>query len=999
MPDNTTKVLKIIQINVNSIYSKQKRHEFKLFLNEHDPDVVLICETKLNNKAQLHFKNYKIYRNDRNTNNGGGTAILIKEKIDSEYIKTPTNVKSIECCIAVIKAENNKKIFISSIYKPPKNKFITNDLNEILKLNDKESHIIAGDFNAHHTLWNDKKICPEGKSIANWYNINGTAKNIKIYASKEPTCHRTNSGSFIDFGFTIGEIKITNDYNIKELPSAIFSDHSAIIFKIECTPNTKQTEIIKNYSQANWKDMEKYVNEKIITVKIPTNNNINETQIEKYASEINKIYKEAIDKFIPNIKISDGLIVLSSQSQKLLKEKKTLQRKKFRNKFTNNYNNICNDLKNLQIMIINSIKTDYSKHYENKIKNIKVDNNTFKNIKSITRYKHRDTMPSTIFDEQKNSFTNDNEKAEALAIQFEKTYNLTHKNTSIMENIVNSVYESYNNEATIQFSEEIPANFKDNPDFNEKKENNNTINNYHEYFMSTNELQTIIKTRNSKKSNGYDKTSNFMLKKMPHNFIQTLVILFNHIINIQYIPEMWKFGIVTPLPKPKRDSSIVTNYRPITQLSAIVKCLEKKLDQRLRALGDANNILSDNQFGFRPNRSTEMAVSIFLTDVTKNINEKKATIAVLIDYQAAFDTIWHKGLIYKLHTMKFDRNIICMIKNYLSNRKFAVKINNEISSKKPIVAGAPQGGVLSATLFIFYMADFPVSNDNIKNIFFADDAIAYKGTNKVKKTENEMNNYLTKISAYTNKWKMKLNEKKCEAISIVGQCNDLPASLRKNAINIQIKINNKIIENCKIVKYLGVTISRNFKFINHIESIIQKANIAKAELNKFFKNKLIGENVKILAYKQLIRPIFLYASSCWFSISSNQMEKIRKFERWFLRASANIYRNETNKKYINSQILYEKTKTNRIDRKITEHNIKFIDKVKQHSSHSVREISNFDSNYINNNKYKPLNYLHTLNENNTLYTNEKLLYYNRKQKQPNQTIYVTNQNMSNAQNT
>lgn len=57
----------------------------------------------------MKFENYKIYRNDRNANNGGGTALLIKEDIDSEYIATPTNIKSIECCIAAIITKNEKK--------------------------------------------------------------------------------------------------------------------------------------------------------------------------------------------------------------------------------------------------------------------------------------------------------------------------------------------------------------------------------------------------------------------------------------------------------------------------------------------------------------------------------------------------------------------------------------------------------------------------------------------------------------------------------------------------------------------------------------------------------------------------------------------------------------------------------------------------------------------------------------------------------------------------
>lgn len=205
-----------------------------------------------------------------------------------------------------------------------------------------------------------------------------------------------------------------------------------------------------------------------------------------------------------------------------------------------------------------------------------------------------------------------------------------------------------------------------------------------------------------------------------------------------------------------------------------------------------------------------------------------------------------------------------------------------------------------------------------------------------------------------------------------------------------------MIKNCDKVKYLGVIINKNFKFNSHIEHTLKKANIAKSELHNFLTNNLINNKVKTLAYKQIIRPIFLYASACWQSISSNQMEKIRRHERWFLRRCTGLYRNNNNGKYINSQILYEKSNTNRIDRKIVEHNIKYIEKLKNHTSENIRNMTRYNDEYINRNKYKPINYIYSLNEKNILYTENKLLLYNKKRNAPHQLVYVTNQNTENV---
>ena len=69
-----------------------------------------------------------------------------------------------------------------------------------------------------------------------------------------------------------------------------------------------------------------------------------------------------------------------------------------------------------------------------------------------------------------------------------------------------------------------------------------------------------------------------------------------------------------------------------------------------------------------------------------------------------------------MHAMKFDRNIINLVKSYITNRSFAVKINNELSTKRKIIAGAPQGGILSAIFYLIYTNDFPKPTNSLTNI-------------------------------------------------------------------------------------------------------------------------------------------------------------------------------------------------------------------------------------------------------------------------------------------
>lgn len=225
-------------------------------------------------------------------------------------------------------------------------------------------------------------------------------------------------------------------------------------------------------------------------------------------------------------------------------------------------------------------------------------------------------MPNSIYENEKREtkYTTSQEKAEILANHFEKVHSLTNSSVSIMEAIVNEVYNEYDtSEPMMNFSDQFPANFKDLPiydDTNSNNNNNNTNNaaNHHrDKFISTDELNEIIKTRNNKKSSGADKTSNYVLKKMPRNFVAVLTIIMNHIINTQYIPSAWKSGVITAICKPNKDNSLVESYRPITQLSVISKLLEKKIEMRIRSFCELKKIINPSQFGFQPGKSTEMA--------------------------------------------------------------------------------------------------------------------------------------------------------------------------------------------------------------------------------------------------------------------------------------------------------------------------------------------------------------------------------------------------------
>ena len=131
-----------------------------------------------------------------------------------------------------------------------------------------------------------------------------------------------------------------------------------------------------------------------------------------------------------------------------------------------------------------------------------------------------------------------------------------------------------------------------------------------------------------------------------------------HICNLSFskgiFPLQMNIAKVIPIFK-SGDKSQFNNYRPISVLSQFSKIFENLFYERLKTYIDKHVLLSDNQYGFRSNRSTSLALLELVEKITKSIDDGKYTIGIFIDIKKAFDTIDHNILLQKLHFLGVSR--------------------------------------------------------------------------------------------------------------------------------------------------------------------------------------------------------------------------------------------------------------------------------------------------------------------------------------------------------
>ena len=136
-----------------------------------------------------------------------------------------------------------------------------------------------------------------------------------------------------------------------------------------------------------------------------------------------------------------------------------------------------------------------------------------------------------------------------------------------------------------------------------------------------------------------------------------------------------KTAKVVPIFKSGNKSDF-TNNRPISLLPQFSKILEKLFDNRFESFLSKNNVLNESQYGFRSGRSTLMALTEMLEEITNAKNKKMSTVAVFIDLKKAFDTLNHEILVNKLYHYGIRGIVLEWIVSYLSKRKQFVHIND-----------------------------------------------------------------------------------------------------------------------------------------------------------------------------------------------------------------------------------------------------------------------------------------------------------------------------------
>jgi hypothetical protein len=353
---------------------------------------------------------------------------------------------------------------------------------------------------------------------------------------------------------------------------------------------------------------------------------------------------------------------------------------------------------------------------------------------------------------------------------------------------------------------------------------------------------------NENKAVGPDNIHPKVLKELRNQLCYPIHKIFEKSLQEGIVPPSWKTANIKPLHK-KGSRANVENYRPVSLTSVFGKMLESLIKEDLIHFLTTNSLISNKQHGFMSGRSCLTQLLDALSNWLESADEHLSTDVVYLDFQKAFDSVPHTRLMNKLGAYGIGGKLYKWIESFLSGRKQRVVLNHKESSWEPVISGVPQGSVLGPLLFILYINDLP---DEIVSeiLLFADDSKLFR---PIKSIEDciILQKDVYKLQDWSDTWQVKFNLKKCCALRLFDYHPDRNLTYLMRGLDGETEL-----EIISKEKDLGILISRDLKFDDHINQIVKVSNSRLGLIRRSF-GYLEKHSFKIM-YCAIVRSILEY---------------------------------------------------------------------------------------------------------------------------------------------
>ena len=231
---------------------------------------------------------------------------------------------------------------------------------------------------------------------------------------------------------------------------------------------------------------------------------------------------------------------------------------------------------------------------------------------------------------------------------------------------------------------------------------------------------------------------------------------------------------------------------------------------------EVNNILSENQYGFRKGLSTSFAIFEVLKTLYNNWNNKNYSGCIFIDFSRAFNTIDHEILAKKLEMYGLDETSQKFMIEYMSCRQHSTTIDGNTSSTTPVTYGTAQGSILGPLIFILYVNDMFRSVDQDNSMYmYADDTLILCKSDDINDATVKAEKALKDVISWCEANKLTINYQKTKYMIVKHA---------KTSSDPSIEVNGTKITTVKQYEYLGMLLDDKLTMNEYVDAMWKITN-------------------------------------------------------------------------------------------------------------------------------------------------------------------------------
>ena len=892
-------------------------------LNVIKADIIGLCETYLQGNESLEIDGYQWFGQNRDGINArarrgsGGVGFLVKSDILNDFNFQIVDASYQGILWGKLSAKTSDLVLITAVfYLPPEKSvwanadtFFNTLTSQIYKFQNEGFITIGGDFNARCGQQEDyiegsDDICmreiidfvenSHGDHLTDFLISTNIAMLNGRKGSNDYTCVSHRGKSVVDYiltpyeqlgNYTAFQVlpisDIINTHNIPVVDNMLSKlDHSVLMCNFNIDPwcltdynrkgdynqkgeciKYKRNEIPENFLQNKWSvEIQQSIAriERILSV---------ENDINKGYTELAELVKQHADDKVPKITVNLG------GAKSKVKKRKNVEY--WNHELEREWRNVCLLEKQWRACRNNQVQ---EKRGVFKLARQRFDKHLRKTRRSYQSTKQERMVK--VCDNDVNTFWKDidsikmgiaGNRKQRIPIEIEEGGTIVTDTEKVLNRWRRDFKNIYQNIGNGQFDEDHLAYIEQRVDSMEReyqemvREHNEDIHGINHIDilnqpLTLDEVRKAVLRAKKRKAVGLDELPAELLQN--ETAIEILYRIFTHCFENATIPSIWQEGIIHPIFKPSNsDIRDPLHYRGITLMCASYKMYCDILNTRLSKWLEDNNLLADEQNGFRALRSCIDHVYALYSIINNRMLKKSDTFCCYIDVKKAFDSVNRKCLRYKMLSMGINGKIYQALNSLYDNYRCTVRINNMYTEHFDIPNGLKQGCVVSPTFFKIYINDLvtdinnheagiTIDNRNISMLMFADDIVL------LAPTEDKLQEMLDIVNNWCSKWRLTLNGTKTEIIHYRHKSKERSA--------FQFKCGELNLQYTDKYKYLGVWLHEHLDLSVTVKEISKSATRALGKVISIFKNTG-GSSHKIFIklFNTAILPIITYSAGIW----------------------------------------------------------------------------------------------------------------------------------------